>query len=75
MDFTNWTTSAETLSLPVVTHIPIGLTITSEAINGRTVEFFIAGGVAGTRYRISVTVDSTSGESLEGDGKLKVEGR
>ena len=75
MDFSKWVTTAETLSAPVVTHTPSGLTTTAVAVNGRTVEFFVAGGVVGTRYRVSVTVNSDSGENLEGDGKLKVEGR
>ena len=72
MDFSNLLASSETISSPVVTSTPSGLTIGSATVSSGKVLFDISGGTHPVRYRIEVTVTSSGGSTLVGDGILKV---
>ena len=80
MDFTNWVDSTITLSSPVVTSESYGcdtsdLLITNVVVSVKFVNMTIASGTDGNRYRIEVLVSTDGGETLEGDGILKVSDR
>jgi len=72
MDFSNLLASSETISSPTVTSTPAGLTIGSATISSGKVLFDISSGTHPVRYRIEVTVTSSGGSTLVGDGILKV---
>lgn len=77
MDFSNWIDDEITLSSPSVSFDPDDGTVTvSEVeISGQQVQFFIAGGTNGKTYRFDVSVLTSGGETLIGDGLLKVRNR
>lgn len=77
MDFTNWIDTTVTLSDPVITSEMIGgstsdLTISSTTVAGKLIVFLIAGGTNAKHYNIQVTVTTSDGEVLQGDGMLRV---
>jgi len=78
MDFSSYVSgSSITLSNPIVTSEKYNgdtsdLTLGSPTISGQKVVFSISGGTSGTRYRITVKVDTSDSEKLEGDGILLV---
>lgn len=77
MAFSNWLQSGETISTinSVAYNACDGagaLTFSSETIVGTNVNFFIEGGSAGIRYKIIVTITTSSGQILIGDGPLNV---
>lgn len=49
------------------------LTLTDETISGQSVIFFCDGGTDGIRYKVIITITTSSGETLIGDGTLIVE--
>ncbi len=51
---------------------PPGLTIGSPDHNGQCVQVVIEGGLAGTRYRVVFTVETSGGSRLVGEGTMKV---
>lgn len=73
MDFSSWLDD-ETLTLVEVSSSPTGLTIEDEVVSGQTVEMTVSGGTNGQNYRVQVTVTTSEGETLVGDGLLKVRG-
>ena len=75
MEFAPWLTSGVTISTATVTCSPSGLIITNEAISGTQVTFTAASGTAGTNYRIEITITTSAGETLTGEGKLQVRDR
>jgi len=81
MDFSALMATAETIdSVPVVvSETDCGgtsdLTITGVSVDGQIVSMWIEGGTDLTMYRIQVNVDTSTGQTLAGDGKLKVSGR
>lgn len=77
MDFTNWIGTAVTLSSPTITSELIGgdtsdLSITSISVSGKKILFFVEGGTHAKNYNIQVTVTTSEGETLIGDGMLRV---
>lgn len=48
------------------------LTLGTAVISSPRVKFRVEDGNAGTSYKITVTVTTTSGDTLEGDGELEV---
>ena len=77
MDFSGWLGTGVTLSSPTESHIPNDgdLSIASLAVVGQTVVMTLSGGVSGTTYRVQITVDTSDGQTLVGDGSLKVRDR
>jgi hypothetical protein len=81
MDFTNWLSSTSiTISSPTVTSETVGgedsdLTISGVAVSGKKVLFFVSGGTHAKNYSITVTVNTSDSEILQGDGMLRVIGR
>lgn len=78
MDFGKWLDSSNVLSTIVSITTDFcatssDVTITSSAISGTRVVFFVEAGQAGIRYTITVTVTTSVGETLIGDGILVVE--
>jgi len=51
------------------------LTITEVTVSGQTVLFWIEGGTHGGRYRVEVTLTTSGGQILSGDGVLMVTDR
>ena len=72
MEFANLLTTGETISDPVVTSTPSGLTVGSATVSGSKIVFTLASGTHPVRYRIEVTVTSSGGATLVGDGILRV---
>lgn len=73
MDFSNYVSGSDiTLSSPVLTSSPSGLTCGSPAVSGQSITFTVSGGTDGQNYRLQVTVDTSDSEVLIGDGILKV---
>ena len=78
MEFANLLSVGETLSNPVVTHAKSNGDTSdldmddSPTVSGSQVQFWIAGGTDGVRYRIEVKVDTNIGQILESDGILVV---
>lgn len=77
MDFGSWMASGETISAinDVTSSECTGsspLVFTNEAISGTNVNFFVEGGTAGERYTVIVSIDTSVGELLIGDGQLVV---
>lgn len=63
----------ETLSSPVVTGSPTGLTIGTPSVSGSTVTVRISGGTAGVTYDVTCAVTLSSGGALSMVGHLVVE--
>ena len=77
MDFGPWMQSGETISSinSVSTEECAGasaLTFSNEVISGTNVNFFVEGGTAGIRYTVVVSITTSAGEILIGDGQLAV---
>ena len=79
MDFSNLMTTAETIaSIDATTQTyrsretTTDLTITSTAISGQTVTMWIAGGVHRQTYIVEVTITTSAGQILVGDGLLRI---
>lgn len=80
MDFSKWVGDSVVISSPVVTSEKYGgcdtdLAIGAPTVDGKIVEFTIAGGADQNRYRVEVTVFTDNGEKLKGDGILEVSER
>ena len=82
MDFSNLMITDETItSIVSVTSARRGgsgdtdLVITDEAISGQTITMTIAGGLDRQAYIIEVIINTSSGQTLEGDGVLQVKDR
>jgi len=78
MDFSNNMSTSETISsINSVASEMIGggttdLTIDSPTIVGQTVTMWISGGTHHKRYRVEVTITTSTGAILQGDGILKL---
>jgi len=72
MEFASLLGDEETLSGPVVTSNPSGLTIGAPSVSGSTIVFTVSSGAHPVRYRVEVTVETSGGATLVGDGILKV---
>ena len=78
MDFSNLMASDETIdSINTVTSELRGggtsdLTLVNSAISGQTVLTTISGGTDRCRYRIMITITTSTSQVLQGDGILKV---
>jgi hypothetical protein len=75
MDFSEWVDDDITLSSPSVTSSPSGLTLGAATVSGHIVSFTVEDGTHGVNYRVQVTVTTSDGETLIGDGILKVRDR
>ena len=77
MDFSEWLGTSITLSSPSESHIPDDgdLSITSLTVVGQTVVMVLSGGISGTTYRVQISVETSDGQTLVGDGSLKVRDR
>jgi len=51
------------------------LTVTGVAISGQAILLWIADGTHGVKYRVQITITTSTGAILVGDGILKVESR
>lgn len=77
MDFSAWLlTTSIILSSPTISIELLGggtsdVVIDSSGISGQTVTMTLSGGTAG-RHRVEVGVTASDGQTLEGDGILKV---
>lgn len=49
------------------------LVIAEQAYSGSIVQFRVSGGVDGTKYKITVRVDTTAGNLIEGEGIIQCE--
>lgn len=78
MKFDAWMATTDTIAsiTNVTSEVCSGgtsdLVITANSIDGQSVLFFVAGGTEGLRYKILVTIVSSTGEILIGDGILVV---
>lgn len=73
MDFVGRMEDDVTLTAVVsVTGAPTGLTIGSASYSGTRAQFRISGGTAGTKYKLTVVVTTSDGNTLEGEGNLFV---
>lgn len=51
------------------------LIITGEAISGQTVTCWIEGGTTAVSYRVKFLITTSGGQTLRGDGTLKITSR
>lgn len=51
---------------------PTGITVSNESILSGIVYFTLAGGTEGQTYNVEVTIITNDGQTIEGNGKLKV---
>lgn len=78
MDFSNWLSSSETISgiLEITSEKRGGgiseLSIQESGIDTQTVYMWISSGVDYNTYRIEVSIQTSTGRRLNGDGLLKV---
>lgn len=77
MDFGSWMQEGETISTinSVTTAECDGAsppTFTNEVISGTNANFFVEGGTHGYRYTVIVSITTSAGEILIGDGQLVV---
>lgn len=78
MDFSNWVSATSvTLSSPVVDSDMVGgdtsdLIISTISVSGKKVFFYVSGGTHAKNYNFQVTVTTSDGEILQGDGMLRV---
>jgi len=74
MDFSSLMATAEAITSVSVTSTPTGLTITDEEIGSddQSATMWIEDGTHLKTYTIEVTVVTDAGQTLVGDGKLKV---
>ena len=82
MDFSGKMSTGETIEssspAPVATSVTMcggtsDLTIeTPLIINSQAIEMWITGGTAGSRYKVTVTITTSTGQIIEGTGILKV---
>lgn len=78
MDFSNLMASDETIATisSVSSELRGGgtsdLTLSSETISGQTVEVTISGGTKAKTYRIEIIITTSGGQTLEGDGLLRI---
>lgn len=81
LDFSALMASDETIStISEFSSLVIGgetsdLTLTSSAISGQTVTFWVASGTNAKTYRIKVKITTSAGQILVGYGTLKVTNR
>ncbi len=75
MDFSALLAPGENISgVTSVTASPNGLTLSGSAtISGLTANQRIAGGTNGTTYKVTFVITTSLGNTLEGEGYLKVE--
>ena len=78
MDFSNLMASTETISSidSVLSELRGGgtsdLTLASETIVAQTVTLIISGGTKAHTYRVEITITTSGGSILQGDGLLKI---
>lgn len=74
MEFASNMEESETITaVSSVTATPSGLTLSGGAgFNGTRATQRISGGVAGTRYKVTFVVTTSNGNTLEGEGYLRV---
>ena len=78
MNFGNLMATGETISTiaSVTSELRGGgssnLVLASETISGQTVTLVISGGTHGRTYRVEIKITTSNGQTLEGDGILKV---
>jgi hypothetical protein len=72
MDFSSLLAASETISSPSVSYSPSGLTIGVASVSGNKAIFDISGGTHPVKYRLEVTVTTSGGSVLVGDGLLRV---
>jgi len=78
MDFANLLASDETITVinSITSELRGGgtsnLVITSGTISGQTITMIISGGTRAKTYRVEVTITSSGGSTIEGDGLLRI---
>ena len=74
MDFSANMSSAETLASVVsVTADTVGITIGTPVYSGKNAQVRISGGTSGAQHKLTWVVTTSSGNTLEADGYLKIE--
>jgi len=73
MDFSSLLATSETISSPSVSSSPSGLTLGVASVSGSKVLFDISSGTHPVKYRLEVTVTTSGGAVLVGDGILRVQ--
>lgn len=73
MDFSSLLDTSETISSPSVSSSPSGLTLGAASVSGQKVLFDISSGTHPVKYRLEVTVTTSGGAILVGDGLLRVQ--
>lgn len=74
MDFSGLLGPGETLSsVTSIAATPSGLTLVGAAsVSGSSAQQVIAGGTAGTTYKVTITVLTSAGNTRQGDGLVVV---
>jgi hypothetical protein len=76
MDFAANMVAGETVTaVSSVVVDPVGLTIGTAVFSGQRIQFRLSAGTAGITYKITVVVATSAGNTLEGDGLLRVENK
>jgi hypothetical protein len=73
IDFAGLVATGDSISaISSLTAAPSGLTITEQAIASPKIQFRVASGTDGIRYKLTALVATTDGDTLEGEGDLDV---
>lgn len=71
IDYTDWLTAGDNVQSSVVA-ADAGITVTSTFINDPRIKIWLAGGVAGTTYKVTCTTTSADGRVRQDEFKLRV---
>lgn len=74
IDFAPLLATGDTIgAVTSVTGTPSGLTIGSAAISSPLIQFRVSSGLDGILYKITAIITTTGGDTLETEGRLRVE--
>lgn len=71
-DFSSAVNTDATISINTVFTDSTDITVSGEVVSGTSVNMSLSGGVTGNQYKITVRVDTSDGETIEADAKVKV---
>ena len=71
-DFSGAVNSDTTISVNDVVVSSAEIAVANVVVEGQTVKMTLSGGETGQRYKVTVLVDTSDGETIEADGKIKV---
>ena len=73
IDYSDFLTDGDNVQAATVSAIdPVGLTVDTVAVFDPRVRFWVSGGVAGVRYKVTIDVDTADGRELQDEIIFKI---